>query len=472
MGKNAILAFFVLCAFPTGLMMALITPPGQSPDEPAHMARALGLLHGAVLGVRKPFIDPYTGKQRWHTGVKVNIGLFQASVGPVTEIANRPVVTSQDFLASRARPADPQRVYVNLPNTATYFPGAYLPATLGVAVGLLAYAPPYACFLLGRLFMLAAYIAVGVACLWMAAFGEGFLLGILLLPMTLFLGSTYNQDGLLIAMSCLACAALTRGSTGYRIFGLATFVLVLGSKPPYALMIGVFLLPLFGAGFWRRMCEVAIASVPVVLWVMFISAFVVVPFGIMAYHPGPLFVGDRSITLHHADAGKNLHILLARPTRFFTLPWQYVTSDWWLALWMMVGVLGPLQLVLPYHYYFLWESSLVFSLLGAFFTHRAQTTPRVHALVNFFFVTGVIIITLWLILIMLYLDWTDVGKNLIDGFQGRYISPLLPFLLFALPAVRWRFKVPPLLPALPVIALGLYDMGYLPMKLVWNYYLH
>jgi hypothetical protein len=71
-----------------------------------------------------------------------------------------------------------------------------------------------------------------------------------------------------------------------------------------------------------------------------------------------------------------------------------------------------------------------------------------------------------------YLDWTNVGLAYIDGMQGRYLLPLLPFLLLGIPGFRWRFTLPPLLPALPAIAMGIFDIGYIPMKLVWTYYLH
>ena len=47
--------------------------------------------------------------------------------------------------------------------------------------------------------------------------------------------------------------------------GLALFVLFLGAKPPYILMLGAFLLPLSGPGFWRWVREVAIACVPVLI---------------------------------------------------------------------------------------------------------------------------------------------------------------------------------------------------------------
>jgi uncharacterized membrane protein len=471
-GKSALVALFVFCAFPTGLMMSLITPPGQSPDEPTHLARAEGLLRGVILGVRKADIDPVTGLKEWHTGVKVDNGILHAGFGHVTWIGPNPVVTGPDFLADRAVKTDHSTHYINLPNTATYFPAAYVPAAIGLALGLAAHAPPYACFLLARLFMLVAYVAIGAAAIWIAAFGEGALMGVLLLPMTLFLGSTINEDGILAALSCLACAALTRGTPGYRVLGLAAFVLVLGAKPPYALMLGVFLLPLFKPGFWRRAREVMIALVPVVLWVVLITLFVVVPYGKQPYHPGPLFTGDRSMTLDHADAAANLHILLAQPSRFITLP-AHTLYLWGLVIiWTAVGVLGVLQIVLPNGYCHAWEIACALALFLSFFSRRETSTPALTALVNFATVLGLLAVSYWLIMIMFYLDWTNVGEDYVDGLQGRYSLVLLPFLLFAIPGVRWRFRLPPLVPALPVVALGLYDMGYLPMKLVWNFYLH
>jgi hypothetical protein len=78
----------------------------------------------------------------------------------------------------------------------------------------------------------------------------------------------------------------------------------------------------------------------------------------------------------------------------------------------------------------------------------------------------------YLIQISFYLSWSNVGDDIIEGFQGRYLILLLPFLLFAIPALPFRLRLPPLFPALPTIAMGLFDLGYIPIKLVWTYYLH
>jgi hypothetical protein len=255
------------------------------------------------------------------------------------------------------------------------------------------------------------------------------------------------------------------------VLGLVMFALFLGSKPPYILLLGAFLLPLFGAGFWVRVRDAAVACVPVLLWVVLISAFVVVPFGKPPYHPGPLYAGDHSVLMDHTDPAANLHILLAQPSRFFTLPWHTLSLFGMDKIHEMVGVLGVLQISLPEGYREAWYVAGALALAGVMFVRRPVAAPGV-ALVSFAWISGLVLLTYWLMMIVFYLNWSNVGIDFIDGMQGRYSLPLLPFLLLAVPGVRARIALPPLVPALPVIALGVVDIGYLPIKLVWNYYLH
>lgn len=467
------MALFLLCALPVTVLTALITPPGQSPDEPAHVARAAGLLHGAVLGVRVPLTDPNTGQVEMLSGVEVNQGLLHAAFGSTTQINGHPVVTADDFLTMRAQPPQQGRIFTNIPNTVTYFPLTYVPATLGLVLGgLVAGGKPFACIILARFGMLAAYLALGLLALRIAAYGEALLLAVLLLPMSLFLAGTVNQDGVLIGLACLAAAALTRGTQGMRWFGLAMLVGLLLSKPPYLPLLGMFLLPLFAPGFIWRLRDTVLAALPVLLWAGLISALVVVTFGKPPYHPGPLFAGDRSVLLDHTDPAVNLHILLAQPSRFITLPWD--TLHQWAAskLAEMIGVLGLLQIVMPFDYYVLWCAAGGVALAGLLFSGRPGAPSGGVQAVSLIWTTGLLAANIWLLLVMFYLNWTNVGLDFVDGVQGRYFLPLLPFLLFAIPSLRPRGKLPPLLPALPVALLGLYDIGYIPLRLLNTYYLH
>lgn len=478
-GKSAVIALFLLCALPVTVLTALITPPSQSPDEVTHYARALGLLHGAILGVKKSDIDPLTGKVEWQTGVKVDSGLFFMSFGSSTPLDYRSVETLDDWNKIERAPQNHSLMYVGLPNTATYFPTAYVPAALGVAVARLFSATPVHCFITARLFMAVTFLLVGAATLYVAAYGEALLMTVLLLPMTLFLGGTMNQDGLLTAMTCLAAACLTRATRGWRIAGLVVFALVLGAKPPYILLMGVFALPLFAPGFWRRFADMLLVMLPVLGWIVLIALLVVVPYGKTQYFPGPLYTGDHSVVMDHANASAQLHILLERPRRFLALPYYGTLSFAYNLYLNLIGVLGTLQIILDPGIYLGWGICLVFAALGLLVTRRPDfVTPRT-ALVNFIAVSGALGVTYWLLLITFYLDWTNVGAPAIDGIQGRYLLIFLPFMLFAIPHLqsvpgltRLRFSVPPLLLALPAVAMGLFDIGYIPLKLVLHYYLH
>ncbi|MDE8348499.1 MAG: DUF2142 domain-containing protein [Acidocella sp.] len=466
--KKSLILAFLFCAFPTGLLCALITPPGQVPDEPAHVARALGLLHGAVLAVRKPGLNPDDGKPETQTGVKVDVGLQISSTAPATIIAGRPVITSANMQQALDEPPNHTPYFVNLPNMASYFPIIYSPAALGFAVGLASHATPHICFLLARFFMLATFLAVGVAALWAAQYGEALIITVLLMPMTLFLAGSVNQDGIFIALACFGCAALTRMAGRWRFWGFASLAVIIGAKAPYMPLLGVFLQP-FSPGLWRRLRHLIYVAAPICFWVVLISLLVVVPWAKAPYHPGAFYTGDRSILLDHVSPSGNLHLLLAAPSRFITLPWQAVQQNGVDLLRQMIGVLGALQLILGHAAYRLWAASLGCACLGLVLVPRPAGTPSSSAS-NQAFAGFIIIFTLWIMMIAIYVDYTDLGMTFIDGLEGRYILPFLPFLLFALPSWPARRTFSPLLPAMPAIALGIADIGYIPLKLIYFYY--
>jgi hypothetical protein len=328
---------------------------------------------------------------------------------------------------------------------------------------------PFICFMLARLGMLAAFLALGWLALRIAAYGEVLLLAVLLMPMTLFLAGTVNVDGVLIGLACLSAAALTRG---FRGFGLVALVVLLLAIPPYLPLLGVFLLPLFVPGFIWRLRDVVLAALPVLFWAGVVAVFVAAPFDKAPYHPGPLFTGDGTVLLDHIDPAANLHILLAQPSRFITMPWHQMRQDAASTLASMIGVLGPLKIILPDRYYELWIAAGAVVLAGLLLSGRPKILPAGTQAVNLVWTMALLLGNFWLILVASYISWTGVGFDRIEGMQGRYLLPMLPFLLFAIPSLRPRGQLPALLSALPVALLGLYDIGYIPMRLIDTYYLH
>ncbi len=469
-GEAWILPFlFLACALPVLVLTALLTPLGQSPDEPAHLVRANSLLHGAFMPAREMGMDPDTGKPIQQVGVKIDSGLLAAGFGKTTQVDGRPVVTAVDAAELPLIPWTHQRIFANIPNTATYFPLAYLPASIGLGAGELFGASPFVCIILARLADAAAYLIIGAATLAVAAYGRAMFLAILLLPMSLFLGATLDQDGILVALTCLACAGLTRGTPGGRKLGFAAFLVVLLAKPPYLPLLGLFALPLAWPGFWRRTGEVILAGLPVVLWAAIIVLFITVPFGKPPYHPGALFTGA-DILMDRTSSAANLHILLADKARFLTLPLHTLALFGADKLKEMVGVLGLLQVTFPHWFYGLWWGVVAFALLGASVSPRPERLPVPVCLLNGVVVLAVIILTAWLIMISFYLSWTNVGMDFIDGLQGRYALLLLPFLPFAVPVLgAW---LPEWVAALPVLLMGGIGIGYIPLKILSFYYFH
>ncbi len=473
--KPALIGLFLFCAAPAGIFMAVLTPPGQVPDEPAHMARAAGLLHGAVLATRRVIGPP--GHLIPSAGLMVDVGLMEAALGHVSIIDGSPKVTLPDEMAIRSAPAWHVRSWAHVPNTATYFPAVYLPASAGLALGLALHAPPFICLLLARIFMLDAFLALGCATLWVADFGQPLLLAVLLLPMTLFLAGSLNEDGVLVGVVCLATAAFTRGLAGSRkhtLLGLGLLVLFLGSKPPYLPLLGLGLLPLFNPGLPRRLGAVLLACLPVFAWVALVVRSVVVPFIKPPYHPGPLFSGDRSALLDQADPAANLHILLAQPSLFITLPWHSLTDQGMQKLREMIGVLGLLQIQFPDNIYWCWLAALVVALLGAVAAGRPTPALALRGVATAGYVLLLLAVTYWALMLSMYLNYTEVGDGYIDGMQGRYILPLLPFSVAGRSGWQSRPGRPALLPAivavLPAAALALFDLAYLPMRIVSFYY--
>jgi hypothetical protein len=471
-GKFPIIWLFVLCALPVGVMTALITPPGQSPDEIAHTSRALGLLHGELWGERKTDIYAPTGKPQADAGVQADAGIVALSAGKTTQIGDQAVVTSNDFLAMRAMPEDHRLVFATAPNTVVDFPAAYLPAAFGLGLGLTVNAPPYICFELARLGMLTAFMILGAAALWIAAYGEAVLLAVLLLPMTLFLAGTVNQDGVLIAMATLAGAALTRQGRRWWLLALLLVTLLCCAKTPYILLLGMFFLPWSGTGFWPRGRAVAIACVPIMGWAILTMLFIRVPFIKGFYYPGPLYTGNHGVLMDHTDPLGNFRILLADPARFFSLPLHTINLIGIYELHMAVGILGLINIKFSADYYVAWGLACLAAVLGLFISERPYFIPRRTALFEWLSVIGLLAASVWLIMILSYVSWADLGMDWIDGLEGRYLLPLAPFLIFAVPVWPGRLRVPALVPAIPVLVMGLLDIGYVPVKLVWSYYLH
>ncbi len=469
---------FLSFALPLCILLALLTPPGQVADEPAHSMRAYALLHGQIIGHRVTDLHSEDGISRPGAGVEVD-----AALGALSNLLVRPDPKLDRTILERAWSLQwsGTRVFYELSPIAIYAPVFYLPAAFGLGVAKLAGAGPMAAFLAGRLASVLAFAAMAIAALFSARRGLGLLFCILCFPMTLSLAASFNQDGLIIGASVLAAALLTRaeepgarGSYGWAAVLIGCIVAV---KPPYVPLCAMLMLPLPRLSAWtahagifiRRAGIIALAVLPGLVWAAVALRYVSAPSTRALYHPGPLWPGDPSAIFVGTNPVAQLSVLLADPTRLVTLPWNTITHDPWI-ITTAIGVFGWLALVFPAAFYALWKGAVAAACLsGAFTADRARLPPRWPETVLLLLAASACVLGVYL---SQYLVWTNVGSARIDGPQGRYWLPILPLLALAIP----QFKVPGGLAlravcTLPLLVAAAAGLVLLPPMIVAFFYL-
>ncbi len=450
---------FLLCVLPTGLGLIYTTPMCEVPDEPGHVVRADGLLHGQILGVTPP------GKTT-KGQVLIDRGALQACLDelwPSFPDHPLPVAARQ-----KAQGEHWGQLTYWPTNMVQYFPALYLPGALGIGLGHLAGTGPLKALYLGRVGMLASFLLMGFIALQLAAFGRPILFVLLTLPMTLELAASLNQDGQLIAATALSAALLTGGERK-RDWGLALFSLVLCAKPPYIPLLLAWLLPFRGPGLWRRAQKVALAAIPPVLWLALMVKFSFAPWPRPHYHPGPLWPGSHSIWMTKTSLADNLTCLLAHPWQIILLPLNTLQVFWPNLKPAIIGVFGwgPVQMQ-PWAYP-AWTITMTTAFVGVLLTPRNEWHQEAAA-----FIVILLLLTFLLMSLSLYLSWTNVGETLIAGINGRYYLLFVPFAVLALPGLgrhlppRWSIRLAALC-CLPAIIMAAVDIVALPKLLLHAY---
>lgn len=469
---------FLICALSTGIRLALVTPMGQVADEPAHIARADGLLYGQILGHRSTLTDPSTHAVQDVSGVRVNQAIITASLIELAPGLPRPLSVARRQQAKNLKWTS-QTGYDICPNTIQYFPFFYLPGSAGIALGHTLGQSPVNSLFTGRLAMLASYVAMGFAALMLASWGRPILFAVLTVPMALSLGASFNQDGQLIAATVLFAALLTRDALlqpKLRLLALIIFTLVICSKPPYGLFLFAAATPLGAPRLIRRCGRLALFAIPPLIWVAVMAHFSLVPYYRIPYHPGSLWFGPRSILFDKTDALDSLKVLLAHPAEIILLPWQFLQLYWLNLVNSGIGMLGWLQIPLHAWQYRGWEIAIPTALLAGLTAKGVNQVKLIDAI----FISALIIIGIIAMELAIYLSWTDVGSSVISGPSGRYYLLVIPFLMLALP--RWGTSFDSLIRvqgagavlefalSIPAIAMAALDIVHLPAIMVKTFH--
>lgn len=441
-GRLVAVAAYLILVVPLVAYCAWQVPTGQVPDEPTHVVRAASLLHGAIIGHRVAALNIETGAR--DAGVVGNTGLVLAAIAGNGDLAPLPAATSRAARLAWVRdiPWQPKASFVSCPNTAAYAPVAYVPAALGLGAAIFLGAKPYAAIIGARLANTLAFAVIGALALLLAERGRLLLMITLSLPMTIWLAGSVNQDGVVIAITVLAIALLTRKSRAAFWWGSAALAVLVMQKPPF---LPLALLPLvvpgaFDRRSWiRRLAGAGGVALPGLVWSAAVAALVSVPLlpG-QPYHPGPLWPGDPARLFRSAVAGAQVTVILHHPLQVALLP---VTADGRVlpSLWLQtIGVLGQLSIRLPRLLYALWSAALLSGIAAL----AGSPSPSGSRWFSAPVAAIAVLASIELIFVALYLSWTPVGMDRVDGIQGRYFIPLLPMLVFVMPGSSVLRRLP------------------------------
>lgn len=402
-------------ALPFLLLLVFLTPPIQSPDEQNHFLRVVQVGEGHFVGAR---LNPYD------SGGEVPTAAFRFAHA----FDDIPFHMERKVSLARLREINriawtPERMKAGFPNTVLYPPAFYLAAAVGVDVGRILDLSVEESFYLARIADVLICAAIGTLALVLAPGALRLALAFILsMPMTLGLCASCSQDGMLIVSSALCVALMGRWRlrSGFSPLASTGVGLMLGcivaSKLPYAPLL---ILPaiLGSTAKWR---SVVLAIVPGVL----IAA--------LWLHVGVRAAGVPFLHGTGVDAGQQVHFIVSHPRaacHAVIRTYELFARNF---IQQFFGVLGWVDAFLPNWSYRVMEC-LFAGVLAYCLFHRARE-DRLRGVMQAGAILAVVAVSVWAVSLALYVAWTVVGYDHIDGIQGRYFIPLALFASLALPA--------------------------------------
>lgn len=403
--------------FFTGLFYIYWMPIFDAPDEPAHFARAFGIVEGQWILRNNPiFLIQFIQRH------------LQANDSPETR-------QMTDYLRQFLENDPNSRISNVAYNGALYSPVPYLPHA-GVIRAVLWFqsgqdglkTAVYGCRLLS-LSMFCGMLAWSFAIFpplswlffWLAA-----------TPMALSQACVVSLDPLVYGSTVLLLS-LSFGECGRKIYAsgvfLASFILLM-TKPPYIPVLAVpaamiLLIPTSDRG-WKTACLVASFTVSIAamsIWQYLSQVYQI-------YETSLRFV--QNFIFLEIDPSAQLRWVLANPFGFVKVVGRTCIVFGNDLFRQFVGVLGWLEIRLPEWVVWLWMAFIpaVLTMSG----RPANLSPPRSRIAAAFclVVSGGMVIG---ILLSAYLLWVPVGSSVVGGIQGRYFHAVAAVGLVSFPMI-------------------------------------
>lgn len=402
---------------------------------------------GLILGVTMIILQPSATYYCWDDQIHfLNVyelagGNVDWSVGESQMVLDKPV--GRDSIDSIEEQIN-QKEYLNSGEMAgystyggrfiTYTKVAYIPSAIGYYGAKLVGLPFDICFMLGKLMNLLVYLFLIGYAIKITKVGKRLLVVLGLIPTSLFLASQYSYDAAVIAGFTLAMVILVNWfvdkncKVDFKRLLIFVAAMLYGCFPK-AVYIPFILLFLFvPTDRFRSKKEAILVKSGIFVICLLMMATFVLPVVSGGAVTGDARGGDTSV------AGQ-LKVILNNPLGYVkvlndTMVKNFVSSfvgSGALGSWAYIGNLST-------------NLYLVFLILLVVVSFIEASKFSVDKVYKFLF----LIVTLGVVLLIwtaLYLSFTPVGYNTINGVQPRYFIPLLFPLLICLGGSKFKIKV-------------------------------
>jgi len=407
-------------------LFCFATPPFQSPDEPYHFFKAYQISIGHMVSIPGPGGLGYP--------LPVSIAELSEKKFPLPSESDRFNYKISDVIASLQQyDQHEERAFVKFTNAAPYSPTMYIPQAAGIFIGRQFDLPPIALLYLGRIANALAGILLIVAAINCLPAGKAIMLAVAAMPMTLFQMGSLSPDATIIGLGFMTIALSMRAVLNYsmrawEMFSLPAVIISL------ALAKGVYL-PLAIAGlaikrdrFSKR--NIVLVSSIIAGCVLFFA------WTIYGGHSGEIetTVISRKTMLREvvAKPGAQLALIVAAPFQFLYVLLSSFAERLPVYIVGIIGRFGWNTILLPIPVYLLAVAVILLAAIDS-----SASMPRYARGRRLWWLLIVIGLTA-LIETALYLSATPLGADYIQGTQGRYFTPFLPLLGFAiLPCSPW-----------------------------------
>lgn len=388
---------FLFLALILGVMFVVILPPGQAPDDVTHFRRAYSLSTGEVMPDLSENNEVFGSMP-----VEVEYMPIMPSKGTYEKLLNNMDANSGE---------NTDQVYTA---AALYNFVCYIPQTIAIWIGKVFNFSILGIGYLVKIFNFLTWTMLVFFAIKVIPKFKKVVVFIALLPITMQEATSMSPDALTIGLSILLVSFVMflaygrkRSVTGKDLSILYVMACAIGLCKivylPLVLLCLIIPAVKFGSK-KRKIIHLSIIFALVVVinlaWLILSSKYLV------EYNEG-------------VDSGIQLKNILQNPINYLEV--VFGTMNIYMQSWVsnMLGLsLGAFVFNLPGMFFF-----LSFAIMLLLFFQRSDTLKM--GTVDRFVFTSVFLIIFCLILTSLYMQWTPVGYNFVEGVQGRYFLPIL-----------------------------------------------